>query len=144
MIEHENYFLNLIDNIKHESDDSNTQTGAIVHTLSGRLISSSNVLTKGVMPLPERCSRPHKYNWIEHAERSVIYKAARYGYPLDGATMYMRWFPCAECARAIVSSGISTLVCDPCPKDNDSKYNFHIAESILRLGDVQIVNWSSE
>jgi dCMP deaminase len=25
--------------------------------------------------------------------------------------MYIDWYPCADCARAIIQSGISTLIC---------------------------------
>jgi len=32
------------------------------------------------------------------------------GVSIAGATMYLPWFPCAECARAIVQSGIGALV----------------------------------
>ncbi len=55
--------------------------------------------------------RPQKYLWTEHAERNAIYNAARTGVPLQGCTAYVPWYPCMDCARAIVQSGISTLVC---------------------------------
>jgi len=54
--------------------------------------------------------RPAKYRWTEHAERNAIFSAARMGVSIVGATMYLPWFPCAECARAIVQSGIGALV----------------------------------
>ncbi|WP_158768339.1 dCMP deaminase family protein [Paraglaciecola sp. L1A13] len=60
--------------------------------------------------LDERHSRPAKYKWTEHAERNAIYNAARAGISLDGCRMYLPWFPCMDCARAIVQSGISELI----------------------------------
>ena len=54
--------------------------------------------------------RPAKYRWTEHAERNAIYHAARAGIPLSDCKMYLPWFPCMDCARAIVQSGIRELV----------------------------------
>ena len=45
-----------------------------------------------------------------HAEREVIYKAAREGVSTKETTMVMPWLPCIPCANAIITSGISTLV----------------------------------
>jgi dCMP deaminase len=58
----------------------------------------------------ERHNRPEKYLWTEHAERNAIYNAVRRGVPLLGSTIYTTLFPCCECARAIVQSGIAYVV----------------------------------
>ena len=58
----------------------------------------------------ERYERPTKYAWTEHAERNAIYNAARIGVSVEGCRMYVPWFPCIDCARAIVQSGISELI----------------------------------
>jgi len=53
--------------------------------------------------------------WIEHAERVAIYDASMKGIRLYGSVLYLYPYPpCAECARAIVLSGIKT-VCLPLP-----------------------------
>jgi dCMP deaminase len=57
-----------------------------------------------------RHGRPTKYLWTEHAERNAIYNAARAGTSLEGCRMYIPWFPCMDCARAIVQVGIKELV----------------------------------
>lgn len=52
-----------------------------------------------------------------HAEMGVITDAARRGVPLRGATMYGTTFPCHNCAKHIVASGITRLVyIEPYPK----------------------------
>jgi dCMP deaminase len=58
----------------------------------------------------ERHARPAKYRWTEHAERNAIFNAARIGVSLLGTSMYLPWFPCMDCARAIVQSGIKELI----------------------------------
>ena len=61
--------------------------------------------------LSERQERPEKYFWFEHAERNAIYNAARIGVSTMGTTMYMTCdLSCADCARAIINSGVSKVV----------------------------------
>jgi dCMP deaminase len=57
-----------------------------------------------------RHERPIKYKWTEHAERNAIYNAASKGIPTNYCTMYIPWYPCADCARAILQAGITELV----------------------------------
>ena len=51
-----------------------------------------------------------KYFWSCHAERNAIYNAARIGVPLKGCRLYVPWYPCRECAKAIIQSGIAEVV----------------------------------
>jgi dCMP deaminase len=51
-----------------------------------------------------------KYFWSSHAERNAIYNAARVGIPLKNCRIYVPWFPCGECAKAIIQSGIVELI----------------------------------
>jgi dCMP deaminase len=54
--------------------------------------------------------RPLKYRVTEHAERAAIYDAAANGVATYGLTMVCPWACCSDCARAIVLSGIRTVV----------------------------------
>ncbi len=45
-----------------------------------------------------------------HAEQNAICQAARYGVPLDGATLYCTMEPCRVCAMMIISVGITRVV----------------------------------
>ena len=89
------------------SEDLHTQNGAALAHKTGPLVMSANRFPAGVK---HRTTRPEKYAYIEHAERSVIYKAAKSGLATAGATMYCPWFSCPECARAIVMAGIREVV----------------------------------
>lgn len=54
---------------------------------------------------------------VAHAEMATICTAARRGTPIGGQTMYTTTYPCHECARLIISSGIVRVVyVDPYPK----------------------------
>jgi dCMP deaminase len=51
-----------------------------------------------------------KYFFLEHAERNAISAAYKNARELRSATLYCSLYPCADCARAIVSAGITRLV----------------------------------
>lgn len=52
-----------------------------------------------------------KYPYVVHAEPNAILNSSE---PLDGATLYVTLFPCNECAKLIIQSGIKHIVfmCD--------------------------------
>lgn len=95
-----------------QSDDLSNQNAAMIITSTGeKTIAIANRIPDGVVKMPERIKqRPLKYDFIEHAERGVIYYAAKYGHRLNGATLVCPWIACADCSRAIVCSGIRTVV----------------------------------
>lgn len=141
-------FLNLAKTVSKWSKDESTKVGAIIVSEDGDPISFGfNGFPRGVLELPERNTRPSKYDFSEHAERNAIYLARR---DLRGSIMYVTCFPCPDCARAIVQSGISTLVVD---KDYHSEIgegsSIHLenfeqkkinSTSILTEGCVNVVN----
>lgn len=48
----------------------------------------------------------------QHAEANVCNVAARYGIPLEGATMYITHQPCTTCVKAMATSGIRRVIFD--------------------------------
>lgn len=86
-----------------------------------------------------RHDRPAKYKWTEHAERNAIFNAAANGYATRGCTMYISWYPCADCARAIIQSGISTLVCtEPDWDDKVWAGDFTVVKEMLEEAAVDV------
>jgi dCMP deaminase len=47
-----------------------------------------------------------------HAEQNAIIQAARFGIPLEGATLFCKMTPCRTCAMMIINSGIKRVVCE--------------------------------
>lgn len=47
-----------------------------------------------------------------HAEQNAICQAAKFGIPIDGATLYCRMTPCKTCAMLIINCGIVRVVCE--------------------------------
>jgi len=81
-----------------------------------------------------------KYLYAEHAERNAIYNAAR---SLIGCTMYIMWFPCADCARAIIQSGIRKIVAKrPDWGDPDWGHHFRAALHMLETAKPPVeIQW---
>jgi dCMP deaminase len=95
------------------SPDPSTQTGGLLAT-SDRVplltTMASNGFARGVGASSDRLERPLKYSYIEHAERNVIYGAARQGITTEGTILVTTWTPCAECARAIIQAGVCEMI----------------------------------
>lgn len=95
------------------SKDDSTRVGALI---LGR--DSYEVRSCGYNGMPRGCDdsnparlvRPEKYLWFEHAERNAIYNAARVGTALAGGILVSTFFPCQDCARAAVQSGLSGVL----------------------------------
>jgi len=47
-----------------------------------------------------------------HAEQNAIIQAAKFGIPLDGATLYSKMTPCRVCAMMIINAGVRRVVCE--------------------------------
>jgi dCMP deaminase len=98
-----------------QSPDPSTQNGAIL--AAGwddgppvMATGSCNEFPRGVKYTDARWERPTKYAVIEHAERNAILAAARFGIRTDSLKLVCPWAACADCARAIIQAGISTLI----------------------------------
>jgi dCMP deaminase len=95
------------------SKDTSTQVCALLIAPNSyqQLSSGYNGLPRGVNDhITSRFERPAKYMWTEHAERNAIYNAARRGTPLEDSIVVVNKFPCADCARAIIQIGASSVI----------------------------------
>ena len=108
-------FFALYSHIAQWSKDKSTKVGAIIVNERNKVVSMGyNGFPIGFDDdVYLRHERPQKYVYTEHAERNAIYSAAELGIQTKGCKMYLCWFPCPDCARAIIQSGISELVCYP-------------------------------
>ncbi len=95
------------------SKDPSTKVGCIMLAPGSLQVLSLgyNGMPRGIDERrPERWERPIKYRYVEHAERNCIYNACRHGTPLEGAVAVVTLFPCVDCARALIQSGVRQLV----------------------------------
>ena len=88
------------------SEDTNTQNGAVVVFPTSGIIAGDANRYAG----PRENEAESKYDYIEHAERSVIYKCVSKGLTTLNTHLYCPFVTCPDCARAIIMSGIRRVV----------------------------------
>lgn len=136
-------YLGVADLVSSWSKDRSTRVGCVIVGEAGQALSTGyNGFPRGVDDdAGERHERPAKYLWTEHAERNAIYNAARTGVPLAGSVMYLSWFPCADCARAVIQAGIAALVVRRMTRE-DTAWDVSLRVSEEMLGEAGVaVRW---
>jgi len=93
-------------NSKHPS----THNAALLIKNGNIILKGVNNLPQGVKEIKERFRGYNKHIYPNHAERDVVYKAARKGIATKGLMMVMPWLPCIPCANAVISAGIKKLI----------------------------------
>ena len=115
------YFMGIAELSAMRSKDPNTQVGACI-------VSQDNkILSMGYNGFPRGCDDDEfpwnregdlydsKYAYVTHSELNAILNYR--GGSLEGTKIYVTLFPCNECAKAIIQSGIAEIVYA------DDKYN---------------------
>ncbi len=108
------YFMGIAKLSSFRSKDPNTQVGACI-------VSEDNkILSMGYNGLPKGCSDDEfpwardgaqletKYPFVVHSELNAILNYR--GGSLENCKIFVTLFPCNECAKAIIQSGIKTVV----------------------------------
>ena len=108
------YFMGQALEISLRSKDPSTQVGACI------VSAEHKILSMGYNGFPMGCSddmfpwnregEDNKYFYTTHSELNAILNYR--GGSLEGATIYVTLFPCNECAKAIIQSGICEVVYD--------------------------------
>jgi len=107
----EEYFIKLLDVLKLKSKDPSTKVSALITDDFNTIISTGyNGFPICVRDTEERYNnRELKYKLVVHAEMNAILLAARNGKSLSNKILWVTKFPCCECAKAIIQSGIKRV-----------------------------------
>lgn len=114
-------FMGIAKLIAKRSKDPNSQVGAVIVSNDDR------ILSLGYNGFPNGCSDDElpwvreyesedekekvlntKYPYVVHAELNAILNFR--GPSLEGSTIYVTMFPCNECAKALIQSGIKKVI----------------------------------
>ena len=113
-LEWDAYFMGVAILSSYRSKDPGTQVGACIVSKNNRIMSV------GYNGMPSGCSDDvypwerdgdalnTKYLFVCHAELNAILNFR--GGSLEGSRIYTTLFPCNECAKAIIQSGIKTII----------------------------------
>lgn len=126
------------------SKDPNTQVGAAIVDENHRVVSVGyNGFPTGVSDDEFPWSREggvltSKYAFVVHAELNAILNSQR---SVRGCTIYVSLFPCNECAKAIIQSGIKKIVYE---SDKYNGVDTNIASKrMLKAAGVELVRISN-
>jgi dCMP deaminase len=132
-------FLRQAIHLAATSPDPRTQNGAILVNRHGRIIGSGVNEPLPGMSKPGRWEYPAKGFYVEHAERRAIFEAVRMGCVIEWGTLYCPWFACADCARAIVGTGVSRVVGLAASAHGRWRDTCEAGDNILLEGNVAVV-----
>lgn len=136
-------FMELAIHIGQWSKDAHKQVGCVIIGPDNEIRSAGyNGFPRGVNDeIASRYERPEKYFWTEHAERNAVYNASRTGAGLKDCRIYVTRFPCMDCARAIIQSGIRVLTA-PKPDLEHPRWGGHFQLSLEMFAEVGVeVRW---
>jgi dCMP deaminase len=109
------YFMGIALLSAQRSKDESTQVGACIVNSDNKILSVGyNGMPTGCdddkMPWARQaaCTLDEKYAYVCHAELNAILNND--GGTLKGAKIYSTLFPCNECAKAIIQSGIREVI----------------------------------
>ncbi len=107
------YFMGVAELSAMRSKDPSTQVGACIVNEKNRIVGIGyNGFPHGIDDdaypwTGEGSFLDTKYPYVVHAEPNAILNST---VPLEGATLYVTLFPCHECAKLIIQSGIREIV----------------------------------
>lgn len=136
------YFMGVAILAAQRSKDPNTQVGACI-------VSNDNkILSIGYNGMPLNCSDDdftwgrdtaddNKYFYTVHSELNAILNYR--GGSLEGSKIYVTLFPCNECAKAIIQSGIKAVIYrDDLYKDTKE---VKASKRMLKTAGVEIIEY---
>lgn len=123
-----------------KSKDSSTQVGALIVAPDNTIISTGyNGPPRYIDDTKVPTTRPEKYYYVIHAEANAILTAKR---DLKGCTLYCTLFPCHDCAKMIIQSGINKIKYLTDLKAKDWQDSKAITENLVKLANVELTQLS--
>ncbi len=134
------YFMGVAILSAKRSKDPSTQVGACIADQDNKVVSLGyNGMPRGIsdddLPWNKGEDIDNKYLYVCHAEFNAILNT-RAGASLKGCRIYVTLFPCNECAKAVIQTGISEIIY------LDDKYhddlNMRASRHMLTLAGVKL------
>ena len=146
IISWDEYFMGVAKLSAKRSKDPNTQVGCCIVNQERRIVAVGyNGMPSGCddkdfpWNVREGALNETKYAYVVHAELNAILNATS---NLKGCTLYVTLYPCNECTKAILQSGIKEIVFE------DNKYegkDFDLAsKKMLQSANVKVRQFKSE
>jgi dCMP deaminase len=118
----EEYFLRIMDTVATRANCDRGRSAALI-VKGKRIVATGYVGAPAGLPTCDEIGHLIKIAYDErggqhkhcvrttHAEMNAIAQAARYGTPIEGATIYTSMTPCLDCTKLLINAGIARVVC---------------------------------
>lgn len=104
------WLLAIATTVSTRSKDPNTQVGCVIANGDNDIIATGyNGFAPSALDNSELWERPTKYTHVIHAETNAIARAAKLGHSVNRASLYTTHFPCVDCTKLIIASGITEV-----------------------------------
>ena len=135
-------YMNLTKEISKWSSCLRRQVGAII-TVDRRIVATGyNGAPSGIMSCKERnqCMRESVNSGEKldeclavHAEQNAIAQAAKMGISINNGELYVTTFPCVNCMKQIIASGITRIY-------YEENYNSPLSYTLAKEANIDIIN----
>jgi dCMP deaminase len=126
------YYLSIAETVASKSKDEQTKVGAVLISPTGRMIASGyNGFLRDAKDdlLPK--VRPAKYEFMQHAERNILYNCLDEGIRSRDCIIVCTLSPCLECVRACYQAGIVQIIY--------KKLYFNSTDIYLTMPDLNVI-----
>lgn len=143
------YFLEIMDTVAKRANCDRGRSAAVI-VKDKRVVATGYVGAPAGLPTCDDVGHLIKVSYDErggehkhcvrttHAEANAIAQSARYGPPIDGATIYTRMTPCLDCTKLLINAGIREVVCQ-------RRYHAdHDSVRLLAQADIRLVVLNEE
>ena len=126
-----------------KSTNISTQNSALlIDDKNNIILSANNSFPDGIKENEERQNdKPLRLKYSIHAERNVLYLAAKKGIKTEGLVMVCPWATCSDCSQAIIQAGIKKLITHKQALDRSGRWqeDIEFAFNMLREAGVEII-----
>lgn len=139
------FFMGVAQLAAKRSRDENTQVGACI-------VKGNKIISTGYNGFPRTCDEcglptkregdwlDTKYPYVVHAELNAILNSPYKD--LRGCKIYVTLFPCCECAKAILQSGITEVYYLENKYPNEDTYI--ASKNMFELSNIKLTNYKFE
>jgi dCMP deaminase len=131
-------FLEMAKLVSSWSKDPSTKVGCVIADSDHAQLSEGfNGFPRGIADDDRLKQREIKLKLIVHAEANAIAAAARNGHRLMGATAYVTFCPCPQCAALLIQAGIARVITVAGATPEHWKVECELAQRMLKEAGVE-------
>jgi dCMP deaminase len=131
-------YFQILKNLAEKSPDPTRKVAALIVKNDEIISTGFNDWADIKDKNPKYLEKPHKYFYLEHAERNAIFSAIINNIDVKDSIMYINWWPCSECVKVMIKFKIKEIVVPPKPTGKTLQASFDAAEHMLNNSNIKV------